>query len=233
MELHGRLGYPTRIKPARSAKGCQLMKLYGFFRSGASYRVRIALALKGLKYELISIPMRDNSHRSESYRKVNPQMRLPALELDDGTRLIQSLAIIDYLDAKYPEPRLIPADPLLRARVLAVAQIVGSDMHPLNNIGVRQVLAKQFGASEAALDEWAAHWAREGFTAVEQMIEPGPYAFGVSPTLADLCIVPQVYNARRYNVPLNEFPRVLAVDAAAAKHPAFAAAVPEAQPDAA
>lgn len=209
------------------------MKLYGFFRSSASYRVRIALALKGLKYEPISIPMRDNTHRSESYRKVNPQMRLPALELDDGTRLIQSLAIIDYLDAKYPEPRLIPADPLLRARVQAVAQIIGSDIHPLNNIGVRQILSKTFGASEGALDEWTTHWIREGFTAIEQLIESAPYAFGAAITLADVCIVPQVYNARRYNVPLDEFSRVLAVDAAAAKHPAFAAAVPEAQPDAA
>lgn len=209
------------------------MKLYGFFRSSASYRVRIALALKGLKYESISIPMRDNSHRSEAYRKVNPQMRLPALELDDGTRLIQSLAIIDYLDAKYPEPRLIPADPLLRARVLAVAQIIGSDIHPLNNTGVRKILSERFGASEAVLDEWTAHWIREGFTAIEQLIEPAPYAFGAAITLADVCIVPQVYNARRYNVPLDEFPRVLAVDAAASRHPACAAAVPEAQPDAA
>ncbi len=209
------------------------MKLYGFFRSSASYRVRIALGLKGLKYDSISIPMRDNSHRSEAYRKVNPQMRLPSLELDDGTRLIQSLAIIEYLDAKYPEPRLIPADPLLRARVLAVAQIIGSDIHPLNNTGVRKILSERFGASEAVLDEWTAHWIREGFTAIEQLIEPAPFAFGAAITLADVCIVPQVYNARRYNVPLNEFPRVLAVDAAAAKHPAFAAAVPEAQPDAA
>jgi maleylacetoacetate isomerase len=209
------------------------MKLYGFFRSSASYRVRIALALKGLKYESISIPMRDNTHRSESYRKVNPQMRLPALELDDGTRLIQSLAIIEYLDAAHPEPQLIPADPLLRARVQAVAQIIGSDIHPLNNTGVRKILTEKLGASEAALDEWTAYWIREGFTAIEQMIEPGPYAFGNRITLADLCIVPQVYNARRYNVPLDEFPRVLAVEAAAAKHPAFAAAVPEAQPDAA
>jgi maleylacetoacetate isomerase len=209
------------------------MKLYGFFRSSASYRVRIALALKGLKYESVSIPMRDNSHRSEAYRKVNPQMRLPSLELDDGTRLIQSLAIIEYLDAKYPEPRLIPADPLLRARVQAVAQIIGSDIHPLNNTGVRKILTEKLGASEATLDEWTTHWIREGFTAIEQMIAAGPHAFGAAITLADVCIVPQVYNARRYNVPLEEFPRVLAVDAAVLKHPAFAAAVPEAQPDAA
>ena len=209
------------------------MKLYGFFRSSASYRVRIALALKGLKYESISIPMRDNSHRSESFRKINPQQRLPALELDDGTRLIQSLAIIEYLDTVHPEPRLIPADPLLRARVQAVAQIIGSDIHPLNNIGVRQLLAAKFGADEAALDDWTSYWIREGFSAIDRLIEPGPFAFGGKITLADLCLVPQVYNARRYNVALDDFPRVVAVDAAACQHPAFAAAAPEAQPDAA
>ncbi len=210
------------------------MRLYSFFRSSASYRVRIALALKGLKYETVSVPMRDQSHRKESYRSVNPQMRLPTLELDDGTRLIQSLAIIEYLDAVYPEPRLIPADPLERSRVQAVAQIVGSDIHPLNNIGARGLLTSIFGASEQALDtEWTPHWIREGFTAIEQLIMPAPFAFGSVITLADICIVPQVYNARRYKVPLDEFPRVLAVDAAAQAHPAFQAATPEAQPDAA
>lgn len=210
------------------------MRLYSFFRSSASYRVRIALALKGLAYETISVPMRDQSHRKDSYRSVNPQMRLPTLELDDGTKLIQSLAIIEYLDAVYPEPRLIPADPLMRARVQAVAQIVGSDIHPLNNTGVRGVLTSMFGATERQLDtEWTPHWIREGFSAIEQLIAPGPFAFGDRITLADICIVPQVYNARRYKVPLDEFPRVLAVDAAAQAHPAFRAAAPEAQPDAA
>lgn len=209
------------------------MKLYSFFRSSASYRVRIALALKGLNYETVSIPMRDNSHRSESYRKINPQQRLPTLELDDGTKLIQSLAIIDYLDAIYPEPRLIPEEPLARARVQAVAQIIGCDIHPLNNSGTRTVLTSMFGADEKSLDSWTAYWIREGFGAIDRLLEPGPYAFGVTVTLADLCIVPQVYNARRYNVPLDDFPRVLAVDATARQHPAFQAAAPEAQPDAA
>ena len=209
------------------------MKLYSFFRSSASYRVRIALALKGLNYETISIPMRDNSHRSESYRKINPQQRLPTLELDDGTKLIQSLAIIDYLDAVHPEPRLIPDDPLERARVQAVAQIIGCDIHPLNNTGTRSLLTSMFGADEKSLDSWTAYWIREGFAAIDRLIQPGPYAFGDRITLADICIVPQVYNARRYNVSLDEFPRVVAVDATARQHPAFLAAAPEAQPDAA
>lgn len=209
------------------------MRLYGFFRSGASYRVRIALALKGVRYETISVPMRDNSHRSETYRSINPQQRLPTLELDDGTKLIQSLAIIEYLDARYPEPKIIPDDPLERARVQAVAQIISCDVHPLNNIGTRNMLGSMFKADEGALNEWAAYWTREGFAAVEKLIETGPYAFGDKITLADLCIVPQVYNARRFAVPLDDFPRLLAVDAHARQHPAFQAAAPEAQPDAA
>jgi maleylacetoacetate isomerase len=207
--------------------------LYSFFRSSASYRVRIALALKGLPYRTVSVPMRDQSHRKDSYRAVNPQMRLPTLELDDGTKLIQSLAIIEYLDTLNPEPRVIPQEPLARARVQAVAQIIGSDIHPLNNIGVREILAAKFGASENQLDEWTAYWIHEGFAAIEDLIEPGQYAFGDTITLADICIVPQVYNARRYKVPLDRFPRIMAAEAAASRHPAFAAAAPEAQPDAA
>jgi maleylacetoacetate isomerase len=209
------------------------MKLYSFFRSSASYRVRIALALKGLSYETVSITMRDHSHRTESYRKINPQQRLPVLELDDGTRLIQSLAIIEYLDAAYPEPRILPPDPLLRARAQAVAQIIACDIHPLNNTGTRGVLTSMFGADDAALDRWTAYWIQEGFAAIDRLLEPGPYAFGDTVSLADLCIVPQVYNARRYNVPLDDFPRVVAVDATARQHPAFQAAAPEVQPDAA
>ncbi len=209
------------------------MTLYSFFRSSASYRVRIALALKGLPYRTVSIPMRDHSHRKDSYRSINPQQRLPTLELDDGTRLIQSLAIIEYLDAVHPELRVIPQEPLARARVQAVAQIIGCDIHPLNNIGVREILTAKFGAEEKKLDEWTTYWIHEGFAAIENLIEPGKYAFGDTISLADICIVPQVYNARRYKVPLDQFPRIMAVEAEASRHPAFAAAAPEAQPDAA
>jgi maleylacetoacetate isomerase len=209
------------------------MKLYSFFRSTASYRVRIALALKGLSYETESIRFSDNAHRTDAFRKVNPQRRVPALDLGDGDTLIQSLAIIEYLDETHPEPALLPGDPIERARVRAVAQIISCDIHPLNNIGTRQVLTGMFGADEKALDEWTAYWIQEGFAAVDRLLEPGPYAFGDTITLADLCIVPQVFNAHRYKVPLGDFPRLVAVEAAARQHPAFLAAAPEAQPDAA
>lgn len=209
------------------------MKLYSFFRSTASYRVRIALALKGLSYETVSIRFSDNAHRTESFRKVNPQRRVPALDLGDGNTLIQSLAIIEYLDETHPEPPLLPKDPIERARVRAVAQIISCDIHPLNNVGTRQVLTGMFGADDKALDEWTAYWIQEGFAAIDRLLEPGPYAFGEAITLADLCIVPQVFNAHRYNVPLDDFPRLVAVEATARQHPAFLAAAPEAQPDAA
>jgi maleylacetoacetate isomerase len=209
------------------------MRLYSFFRSSASYRVRIALALKGLKYETDSIKFSENAHRSDAYRKINPQKRLPALQLDDGSVLIQSLAIIEYLDETHPQPALLPKSPAERARVRAVAQIVSCDIHPLNNLGTRQVLTGMFGADDEKLNEWATYWIQEGFAAIDRLLEPGPFAFGDTITLADLCIVPQMWNARRYNVPVGDYPRVLAVEASARQHPAFLAAAPEAQPDAA
>jgi maleylacetoacetate isomerase len=208
------------------------MKLYSAFRSSASYRVRIALALKGLEYETAPIKFAENAHRSEAFRKINPQKRVPALALDDGQVLLQSLAIIDYLEEMHPEPPLLPKNAIERARVRAVAQIISCDIHPLNNLGARQVLTGMFGADDKKLDEWTTYWIQEGFAAIDRLLEPGPYAFGDTITLADLCIVPQMYNARRYNVPVGDYPRVVAVDASARQHPAFLAAAPEAQPDA-
>jgi maleylacetoacetate isomerase len=208
------------------------MKLYGFYRSSAAYRVRIALALKGLGYDSIPVHLARGEHRLDSFRAINPQQRVPALQLDDGNLLIQSLAIIEYLDEVHPSPPLFPVDAVARARVRAVAQIISSDIHPLNNAGTRKRLSEQFGADEKALQSWTQHWIREGFAAVDRLIEPGPCAFGESPTIADLCIVPQVYNARRFMIPLSDFPRIVAVDAMARRHPAFAAAAPEVQPDA-
>jgi maleylacetoacetate isomerase len=217
-----------REKHGREAQ----MKLYSFFRSSAAFRVRIALGLKGLPYETVPIHLSRGEHRGEAFRGVNPQRRVPALVLDDGTVLIQSLAIIEYLDEIHPQPPLLPDDSVTRAKVRAVAGIIGADIHPVNNSGVLRELRSRFKADEAQLDAWIAHWILEGFAAVEALIEPGPFAFGSAVTIADICIVPQVYNAQRFKVPLDDFPRIAAVDAAARLLPAFAAAFPEAQPDA-
>lgn len=208
------------------------MKLYSFFRSSAAFRVRIALGLKGLPYETVPIHLTRGEHRAEAFRGVNPQRRLPALVLDDGTVLIQSLAIIEYLDEIHPQPPLLPAEPVARAKMRAVAGIIGADIHPVNNSGVLKELRGRFKADEAQINAWIAHWILEGFAAVEALIEPGPFAFGSAPGVADICIVPQVNNARRFKVPLDEFPKIMAVDAAARLLPAFANAFPEAQPDA-
>ena len=208
------------------------MKLYSFFRSSAAFRVRIALALKGLPYETAPIHLGRGEHRAEAFRGVNPQRRVPALVFDDGTVLIQSLAIIEYLEEVHPRPALLPADPVTRAKARAVADIIGSDVHPVNNSGVLKELRSRFKADEAQINAWIAHWIREGFAAVEALIAPGPFAFGSAVTIADICIVPQVYNAQRFKVSLDDFPKIAAVDAAARQLPAFAAAFPEAQPDA-
>jgi maleylacetoacetate isomerase len=210
------------------------VKLYGFFRSSAAYRVRIALNLKNLFYDMAAIHISKDGgrHRLPEYRKVNPQMRVPALALDSGDVLIQSLAIIEYLDEVYSDPPLLPADDLARARARAVAQIVAWDMHPLNNSGTLAYLRGPLGHDQAAIEEWYAHWVVEGFDAVEDLIRPGPYAFGPHVTIADICLVPQVYNARRFKVPLERYPRIASVEAACLRLPAFHKARPENQPDA-
>jgi maleylacetoacetate isomerase len=208
-----------------------MMQLYSYFRSTASYRVRIALGLKNLSYDTVPIHLPRQEQHSESFRAVNPQRRVPALKLDDGTVLIQSLAIIDYLDETYPEPPFLPTDAKLRARVRAVAHIVSMDIHPLGNSGPRNYLTRTLGLNEAAAKTWTGHWMAEGFAGIEPLLGEGPYAFGAAPTLADICLVPQVSNARRFGVDLAPFPRLSAADAAARRLPAFAAAAPERQPD--
>jgi maleylacetoacetate isomerase len=206
------------------------VKLYTFFRSSASYRVRIAMNLKGLPYDPAFISLPKNEQTRPEYLKVNPQGRVPTLDLD-GTIIIQSPAILEYLEEAHPEPALLPRDPVMRAKVRAVSAIVGCDIHPLNNSGTLAYLKSRMGQDEAATNLWYAHWVAEGFKAVEQLIEPGPYAFGDRPTLADIYLVPQVYNARRFTVPLDAFPKILAVDAACGGIDAFRAAAPENQPD--
>jgi maleylpyruvate isomerase len=210
------------------------VKLYTYFRSSAAYRVRIALNLKGLPYEMIPIHLTKDGgrQRTPEYRAVNPQMRVPTLALSSGDVLTQSLAIIEYLDEINPEPPLLPTDALDRAKARSIAQLIACDIHPLNNLISLQYIKRQLKHEQPDIDEWYKHWVLEGFTALETMLTPGPYACGSKVTVADLCLVPQVANARRFKVPLNAFPKIVAVDAACLKLPAFDKARPEHQPDA-
>ena len=210
------------------------MKLYSYFRSSAAYRVRIALNLKGIAFETIPVHLvKDGGHNKRpEFRAVNPQMRVPVLVTPAGDVLIQSLAIIGYLEETYPEPALLPENPIARAKVRALAELVACDIHPLNNIGPLRYLKNVMGQEQSAIDAWYHHWVTAGFEAVEALIGPGPYACGDRVTIADLCLVPQVYNARRLKVPLERFPKILGVDAACLALPAFDRARPENQPDA-
>jgi maleylpyruvate isomerase len=210
------------------------VKLYTYFRSSAAYRVRIALNLKGLPYEMVAVHLTKDGgqqHKPE-FHAVNPQERVPALELSSGEVLTQSLAIIEYLDDIAPEPPLLPADALERAKVRAIAQMVACDIHPLNNLIALQYLKRALKHEQAEIDAWYHHWVIEGFKAIEAMIAPAPYACGAHVTLADVCLIPQVFNARRLKVPLDQFPKIVAVEMACLKLAAFDKARPEKQPDA-
>ena len=208
------------------------MKLYTYFRSSAAYRVRIALNLKGVRYDSVPVNLLQGEHTSEAYAAVNPQKRVPALDIG-GTVLVQSPAILEYLDEIHPEPPLLPVGAVARARVRAVCALIACDIHPLNNSSTLAYLRQRLGQDQAALDAWYAHWVLQGFDAIERMLEPGPFAFGARPTLADVYLVPQVFNARRFNVPLDSYPRIVAADAACAALEAFQAAAPDRQADAA
>ncbi|WP_315735728.1 MULTISPECIES: maleylacetoacetate isomerase [unclassified Bradyrhizobium] len=209
------------------------MKLHGYFRSSASYRVRIALNLKGLTAEHLPHHLRKGEQRAPDYLALNPQGFVPTLEDDSGAALIQSLAIIEWLDETHPEPPLLPKDPLRRAQVRAFAQVLACDTHPVQNLKVLARL-RELGLPEDKVTAWAGWANREGLAACEALIrhEPGPFCFGATPTLADLCLVPQLGNARRFGVDVAAFPRLLQAEAAAKALPAFADAAPERQPDA-
>jgi len=209
------------------------VKLYSYFRSSAAFRVRIALNLKGLDYESVPVHLvKDGGHnRRPEFRAVNPQMRIPALVAPGGDVLIQSLAIIEYLDETHPDPALLPKDAIARAQARALAQIIACDIHPLNNVGALRYLKREMHQEQSAIDAWYHHWVSEGFEAFEAVAQPGPYACGNKVTVADLCLVPQVYNARRLKVPLEKFPKIVGIDAACLKLPAFDRARPENQPD--
>jgi maleylpyruvate isomerase len=209
------------------------MILHGYWRSGAAWRTRIALALKGLEYDQQGVDLRTGAQRSDAFVALNPQGMVPALEVD-GAVLTQSPAILEWLEETHPLPPLLPADPVARAQVRAMAALIGCDIHPLNNLRVGKALRESFGADQAAVDAWAERWIASGFAAMEALVvrHGAGWCFGDVPTLADCYLIPQIYSARRFNVPLDAFPRLLAVDSAAAAHPAFAAAHPDRQPDA-
>ena len=214
------------------------MKLYSFFRSSAAYRVRIALNVKGLEYEYVAKHFRKNGgeHRKPEYLAVNPQGLIPALD-DDGVVVPQSLAIIEYLDEAYPKtPRLLPESPADRAAVRAMSQAIACDIHPLNNLRVLNYLKSELGQSEETTDVWYRHWIAEGFDALEQSIRKhsgdGKHCFGDAVTMADACLVPQVYNARRFKADLTPYPTIVGVSTFLESLAAFANARPEVQPDA-
>ena len=209
------------------------MELHGYFRSSASYRVRIALNLKGLSPHHFSYHLRNGEQRAEAYLAINPQGLVPTFCNATGDVLTQSLAIIEWLDETYPDPPLLPSDALQRARVRSFAMVIACDTHPVQNLKVLARL-RALGLGETAVSEWAAWVNREGLSACEALIAPGtgPFCFGATPTLADICLIPQLANARRFGVDLGAFPRLQAVESAAAKLKAFSDATPEKQPDA-
>lgn len=211
------------------------MRLYTYWRSSAAFRVRIALGVKGLAYESVAKHLVRSEQRAADYLGLNPQGFVPALE-DGGAVLSQSLAIIEYLDETHPEPPLLPGDARGRAQVRAMAQLIACDVHPLNNLRVLNHLRGPLGQDEAAVERWVQHWILEGFAALEQLARrhsaDGRHLHGRAVTLADVCLVPQLYNARRSRCELAPFPTLTAIGAALEALPAFAAARPEAQPDA-
>ena len=211
------------------------MKLYGYFRSGTSHRLRIALRLKGLDPDYVPVDLRAEQHLGAGFKEINPQGLVPALE-HDGQVLIQSPAIIEWLEERYPAPALLPQHPDDRARVRALAAIVGCDIHPVNNRRILQYLRHQFQCDEAAINAWCQTWISDGFDALEQLLNADTkrrdFCFGSSPTLADVYLVPQVESARRFKVDLARWPTISAVDTACAQLEAFRLAAPALQPDA-
>jgi maleylacetoacetate isomerase/maleylpyruvate isomerase len=208
------------------------VKLYTYFRSSAAFRVRIALNLKGLAYEPVFVHLAKGEHRKPEYAAVNPQALLPTLVLDDGTRLTQSLAIIEYLEEKHPQPALLPKDALGRARVRSLANLVASEIHPLNNLRTLQHLRRALGQNEEQVSAWYRHWVADGLAKLEADLKGDRFCYGDSPTLADCCLVPQIFNARRFDCDLAPYPKTLRAFEHCMKLEAFDRAQPAKQPDA-
>ncbi|MDN0075661.1 maleylacetoacetate isomerase [Crenobacter sp. SG2303] len=211
------------------------MKLYNFFRSGTSHRLRIALNLKGLDYEYVAVDLRTEEHLGNAFKAINPQGLVPALVADEQV-LIQSPAIIEWLEERYPEPALLPADADGRARVRALAALVGCDIHPVNNRRILEYLRHTIGCDEAVVTAWCQTWIAAGFAALEALLAADPsragFCFGQAPSLADVYLIPQVESARRFGVDLSPYPNILVIDRRCAELDAFRRAAPLAQPDA-
>jgi maleylpyruvate isomerase len=211
------------------------MKLYSFFRSGTSHRLRIALNLKGIASDYVAVDLRVDEQQKDAFKAINPQGLVPALDTGEQV-MIQSPAIIEWLEEKYPTPALLPTGVDARAHVRALAAMVGCDIHPINNRRILQTLRKQFGANEAAINAWCGNWISDGFDAYEALIAAdktrGRFSFGDTPTLADVYLIPQVESARRFNVDMNRWPLISAIDHACGELDAFKQAAPLAQPDA-
>ena len=210
-------------------------RLYTYYRSSAAFRVRIALALKGINYDPVYVHLASGKHNEAAYLAKNPQGLIPAFETADGDVLSQSLAILEYIEEVHPEPPLLPADPVGRARVRAMAQIVACDMHPLNNLRILKYLKGPLGQDQAAIDTWYRHWIATGFASFETMVgkfgAKGAYCYGDTVSLADLCLAPQMWNARRFECDLDPYPRLVAIDTRLQALQAFSKAAPENQSD--
>jgi maleylacetoacetate isomerase len=206
------------------------MKLYSYFRSSAAYRVRVALNLKKVDYELIPVDLVKGQHRSAEYRSINPEGLVPTLELDSGERLTQSPAILEWLEDAFPQPSLYPRDPLQRAHVRATCMVIGCDIHPINNLRVLTYLNQNLRVSDQKRTAWYHHWIKLGFASIEATVK-GPFVNGGEPSMADAYLVPQVFNADRFSFDMAEFPRIRAVYEHCQTHPAFRAAHPNEQPD--
>lgn len=211
------------------------MKLYSYFRSSAAYRVRIALALKNIEYDIIPVHLINNGgeHKLPEYAALNPQQLVPALQLDDSTVITQSLAILEYLEAIYPSPALLTGDAVQHAKIRAFCQAIACDIHPLNNLRVLKYLSHQFAISDEQKSAWYEHWVVDGFDAIEQMLDDhSQFCFGNTPTMADCCLVPQVYNTKRFDIDLSKYPNIVRVFENCMGLAAFISASPEQQMDA-
>ena len=210
------------------------LTLYSYWRSTTSYRVRMALHLKAVPFDIVPVDLLAGAQRSDDYVQLNPGMGVPTLVLEDGTALTQSLAILDYIEHRWPDPALLPSDPLARAKAMAAAHTLAVDVHPVNNLRVVDHLHNDIGLSPEDAVAWMQHWTVRGLTAFEALVRPDtPFAFGDTPGLADICLIAQLYNAHRWGVDMTPFPNAQRIEAACANLPAFAAAHPDQQPDAA